>query len=134
MKKIVFITFFLFMGVVCFAQFETFGGDFTRFNLNKNFYMVNSTYKYTREFDRHFACFVHPNYDKKTDPILHRRYIIEYACAEWIPAKGNLPFVPLAHYYFEDERDGFISDSPDYFGQEEILYDIEAFFVNLRDI
>lgn len=132
MKKFIIIMFLLVTSVMSAnAAFQSVGGDYTAFDLNKNFFMVNGTYKYRPELNLHYACFIHPNKERKIYELLNRVYLSEYACAEWQPEKGNLPRVPYSFYIIENE--GEFLGNPDYFGQENVLYDIEAFFVNLRD-
>ncbi len=132
MKKILFLLFLLlFSFSTAYAAFQSFGTDYTAFDLNKDFVMVNSTYKFRPELNLHFACFVHPNRERKIYKEIDRVYLSEYACAEWQPEKGNLPYIAYSLYIIENR--GEFLNKPNFFAQEKVLYDIEAFFVNLRD-
>lgn len=130
-KKLLFLFLLLFSFSKANAAFQSVGGDYTAFDLNKNFFMVNGTYKYRPELNLHYACFIHPNKERKIYESLNRLYLSEYACAEWKGGSGYFPYVAYSLYIIENE--GQFMGKPDYFSQKNVLYDIEAFFVNLRD-
>lgn len=106
--------------------------EFTPFILNKNLLFHNKTYR--DEFPTWYGCFLYLN---KEDVLINNHsFFAEYNCVKWNPNLNDntFPIVGKSTFYlYKDNTSNSLYGTPYYFKKEEVLYDIEAFFVNKED-